>query len=142
MDVEETTTMTATKDRICIVGSGNWGSAIATIIGRNCARLSCFETTVQMWVYEEEVLHQGKQRKLSELINTLHENTKYLPGVQIPGNVHAEPNLEVACRDATVLVFVLPHQFLPKLLPQIRKVVHPTCRCVSLIKGLGMSRKQ
>lgn len=135
-----TQTMTPpSKDKICIVGSGNWGSAIATIIGRNCAHFSCFDTEVRMWVYEEVVQHQGKQRKLSELINTHHENTKYLPGIRLPENIIAEPILEQACRDATVLVFVLPHQFLPKLLPQIRKVVHPSCRCISLIKALGKS---
>lgn len=127
----------ATTDKVCIVGSGNWGSAIATIIGQNCACFDCFETKVNMWVFEEEVLYNRKSWKLSELINTHRINSKYLPGVQLPSNIYAQPSLEEACRDATLLVFVLPHQFLPKLLPRIRKVVSPTCRCVSLIKGLG-----
>jgi NAD-dependent glycerol-3-phosphate dehydrogenase N-terminus len=126
------------EDRVCIVGSGNWGSAISLIIGRNCAQMSpWFEAEVKMWVFEEEVDYRGQTWKLSQLINAHHENTKYLPGTRLPENIVAEPNLETACRDATVLVIVLPHQFLPKLLPQIRKVVHPSCRCISLIKGLG-----
>lgn len=73
---------------------------------------------------------------MSHVINSTHENIKYLPGVKIPGNIIAETDLFEACRGATLLIFVLPHQFLPKLLPIVRKAVHPSCRGVSLIKGL------
>ena len=91
-----------------------------------------------MWVYEEMIdTPSGDKMKLTEYINTNHENIKYLPGIALPENVKAVASLEEACRDATLLVFVLPHQFLPKLLPVIRQSVHPNCRGVSLIKGLG-----
>jgi NAD-dependent glycerol-3-phosphate dehydrogenase N-terminus len=33
-----------------------------------------------------------------------------MPGLCIPENVRAEPDVQVACRDATILVFVVPHQ--------------------------------
>ena len=42
-------------DKVAIIGSGNWGSAIATVIGPNCARHACLETTVKMYVYEETI---------------------------------------------------------------------------------------
>jgi len=124
-------------DRVCIIGSGNWGSAIATLVGPNCERLPYYEDKVNMWVYEEIVEVEGAKQKLTEVINTRRENVKYLPGIRIPDNVRAVPDLEEACRDATLLVFVLPHQFLPKLLPTIRESAHATCRGISLIKGLG-----
>lgn len=124
-------------DKVCIIGSGNWGSAIATLVGPNCERLDCCENTVNMWVYEEDVEVDGVMQKLTQVINTKHENVKYLPGIQLPQNVVAVSDLEEACRDATLLIFVLPHQFLPKLMPVIRASAHPTCRGVSLIKGLG-----
>lgn len=38
---------------------------------------------VNMWVYEEMI----KGRKLTEIINTEHENVKYLPGHKLPKNV-------------------------------------------------------
>ena len=125
------------RDKVCIVGSGNWGCAIATLVGRNCERLPFFEPFVNMWVYEEEVEVDGVTQKLSHVINTRHENVKYLPGIRLPENIVAVSDLEVACRDATLVIFVLPHQFLPKLMPVIRSSVHPACRGVSLIKGLG-----
>lgn len=91
-----------------------------------------------MWVYEEMVEGpDGTTQKLTEVINTRHENVKYLPGIPLPPNVVAVADLAEACRDATLLIFVLPHQFLPKLLPVIRENAHPSCRGVSLIKGLG-----
>jgi glycerol-3-phosphate dehydrogenase (NAD+) len=125
-------------EKVCIIGSGNWGSAIATKVGPNCERLSYFKDTVNMWVYEEIVEVHGQPQKLTEVINTRHENVKYLPGVTLPKNILAVSDLAEASKDATLLIFVLPHQFLPKLLPIIRQSAHPSCRGVSLIKGIGM----
>lgn len=59
------------------------GSAIAKIIGNNVVSSKVFEQTVDMYVHEEMV--EGK--KLTEIINTTHENVKYLPGIKIPSNV-------------------------------------------------------
>lgn len=125
-------------EKVCIVGSGNWGSAIATLVGRNCRILANCDNEVNMWVYEEMVeTEDGSIQKLTDVINTQHENVKYLPGIRLPENVKAVPDLEEACQDATLLIFVLPHQFLPRLLPTIREAASPSCRGVSLIKGLG-----
>eukprot|EP00751_Fragilariopsis_kerguelensis_P019903 CAMPEP_0170903586 /NCGR_PEP_ID=MMETSP0734-20130129/49865_1 /TAXON_ID=186038 /ORGANISM="Fragilariopsis kerguelensis, Strain L26-C5" /LENGTH=448 /DNA_ID=CAMNT_0011298821 /DNA_START=15 /DNA_END=1361 /DNA_ORIENTATION=- len=140
-------------DKVCIIGSGNWGSAISTIVGKNCARLPYYETLVNMWVYEEMIeadshgrekeggdnTSNQKKQKLTEIINTRHENSKYLPGITLPTNIIAIPDLKEACKDATVLIFVLPHQFLPKLLPVIRQYANINskfCRGISLIKGI------
>ncbi|XP_029362268.1 glycerol-3-phosphate dehydrogenase [NAD(+)], cytoplasmic isoform X2 [Echeneis naucrates] len=73
----------AALKKVCIVGSGNWGSAIAKIVGANAAKNSKFANTVKMWVFEEMV----NGRKLTEIINTEHENIKYLPGHKLPANV-------------------------------------------------------
>ena len=127
-------------DRVCIIGSGNWGSAISTIVGRNCKGLPFYETQVNMWVFEEMVkVHpqDSHPRKLTEIINETHENVKYLPGIKLPSNIKAVADLAEACKGATLLIFVLPHQFLPRLLPIIRESSHPSCRGVSLIKGIG-----
>jgi len=123
-------------DKICIVGSGNWGSAISLVVGRNAQHLEFCESQVNMWVYEEMI--EGE--KLTDIINKKHENVKYLPGIGLPENVVAVPSLIEACEGATLLIFVLPHQFLPRLMPTIRNAVHPSCRGVSLIKGLDFDQ--
>lgn len=97
--------------KVTIVGSGNFGSAVARVLGRNVLQHpERFEPEVCMWVFEEEL---ADGRKLSEVINAEHENVKYLPGVQLPPNVRAVPDLEEAARDASIVIFVVPHQFVP-----------------------------
>lgn len=131
---------TITTDKVCIIGSGNWGSAIATIVGHNSRLLSSFHDRINMWVYEEQVPFRGTTRNLSEIINETHENTKYLPNIKLPETIVAVPDLAEACRDATLLIFVLPHQFLPHLLPIIQTNAHAQARGVSLIKGLDFDQ--
>lgn len=87
-------------------------------------------------MFDEKIDTEEGEIMLSELINTRHENAKYLPGIKIPKNVIAYPELKRACEGATLLIFVLPHQFLPKLLPTLREHADSNCRGVSLIKGL------
>jgi len=86
---------------------------------------------VKMWVYQE--LIDGKN--LTDIINTEHENVKYLPGIKFTENVVACPDLADACTDATMLVFVLPHQFLGRICPQMTTMAKG-CRALSLIKGI------
>lgn len=60
------------------------GSAIAKVAGENIVdKPEKFAPPVAMYVYEEIV----DGRKLSEIINTDHENPKYMPGVRLPDNV-------------------------------------------------------
>jgi len=119
--------------KVAFVGSGNWGTTAGMLAAQNAAKHGdLFQKEVNMWVFEEEV----GGRKLSEIINTDHENTKYLPGVKLPENLIAVPDLREACLDASLLVFVLPHQFLGKFLPDIREVMSKKAAAISLIKGI------
>ncbi|XP_071151888.1 glycerol-3-phosphate dehydrogenase [NAD(+)], cytoplasmic-like [Mytilus edulis] len=123
------------KKSVCIVGSGNWGSAIAKILGKNAKeRSDQFETCVKMWMYEEMV----DGRKLTDIVNTEHENVKYLPGVKIPENVVAIPDLIKASEDADILIFVLPHQFVGKTCEQMKGKIKSSAIAVSLIKGVSI----
>uniref|UniRef100_A0A914MP90 Glycerol-3-phosphate dehydrogenase [NAD(+)] n=1 Tax=Meloidogyne incognita TaxID=6306 RepID=A0A914MP90_MELIC len=122
------------QKKVTIVGSGNWGSAIARIIGNTVVQHNTtFQTRVPMWVFEEMV----DDRKLSEIINTEHINVKYLPGKKLPENIVAVPDLLEATKDADILVFVVPHQFVEKLCNQLKGNVKSSAVAVSLIKGLS-----
>lgn len=122
--------------KVTIIGSGNWGSAIAKIVGTNTARHSdLFEKQVRMWVFEEEVNGQ----KLSEVINTTHENVKYLPGIKLPDNVMAVTSVLDSVADADILVWVLPHQFVARICSQIKNSVKAGAVSLSCIKGLQES---
>jgi glycerol-3-phosphate dehydrogenase (NAD+) len=122
------------KKNVTVVGSGNWGMAIAKIISGNTARHVEFNDDLTVWMFEEQIEHKGKKRKLSELFNETKENVKYLPGITLPANVKAVPDLKQAVKDADVLVWVLPHQFVARTV-QSMGAVKEGCVSVSLIKG-------
>uniref|UniRef100_A0A8C0SZF5 Glycerol-3-phosphate dehydrogenase [NAD(+)] n=3 Tax=Canis lupus TaxID=9612 RepID=A0A8C0SZF5_CANLF len=124
--------MAAAPLKVCIVGSGNWGSAVAKIIGNNVKKLTKFASTVKMWVFEETV----NGRKLTDIINNDHENVKYLPGHKLPENVIAVPNLGEAVKDADLLVFVIPHQFIHRICDELTGRVPKDALGITLIKGI------
>jgi glycerol-3-phosphate dehydrogenase (NAD+) len=95
--------------RIAVVGSGNFGSVVARNVARNIKPMDNFHKTVKMWVHDELV--NGKS--LIEIINTQHMNVKYLPGVALPPTVEAVSDVLEVCAEADILLFVVPHQFLP-----------------------------
>jgi glycerol-3-phosphate dehydrogenase (NAD+) len=125
--------MSNSKKKVAIIGSGNWGSAIAKIIGSNVTKFPYFDREVKMYVYEEIV----NGRKLSEIINTEHENVKYLPGHQLPPNVVADPDALSSVRDADILVFVVPHSFVAPICKPLKGKIKSTAIGISLIKGFG-----
>lgn len=59
-----------------------------------------------MWVREKVV--NGKA--LTKVINETHLNERYLPGIPLPENLVAVGQLKKVVKDATLLVFVVPHQ--------------------------------
>lgn len=65
-------------------------------MGGNAAQLSHFDPRVTMWVFEEDI----GGRKLTEIINTQHENVKYLPGHKLPPNVVSPKTLQGREREA------------------------------------------
>jgi len=125
---------TMVGQRVTVIGSGNWGSAISKIIGSNVTKFDQFEDEVKMWVFEEMV--DGK--KLTEIINETHENVKYLPKHKLPKNVVAVPDVVEAVKDADILVFVIPHQFLVRTLKTIQGKIKPSAVGLSLIKGFDL----
>ena len=88
-----------------------------------------------MYVYEEE-FNGGK---LTDAINREHQNPKYMPGVHFGENVVANPILEDAVKDADLIIFCAPHQFMPRICKQIRLVTKSTAIAISLIKGIHIT---
>lgn len=91
-----------------------------------------------MWVYEEQV--DGKN--LTEIINQQHENVKYLPNIPLPHNIIANPSIQDAVKDSTILIFNLPHQFIKGLCKQIKGSIQPFARGISCIKGVDVRESE
>lgn len=121
--------------KICIIGSGNWGSAIAKIIGGTVtAHPETFDSEVKMWVFEE--LIDGE--KLTDIINSQHENVKYLPGRKLPENIVAVPDIIEAANDADYLIIVLPHQFIARSCAPLKGKLKADAQVISLVKGFDI----
>ncbi|OJJ07249.1 hypothetical protein ASPVEDRAFT_46600 [Aspergillus versicolor CBS 583.65] len=138
------------KHQVAVIGSGNWGSTIGKILAENTAEHSdLFHREVRMWVFEEDInipedsKHRSKYgdapQKLTKVINETHENVKYLPGISLPENLVATPDVTAAVKDASLLIFNLPHQFIGKTLDGIKGHHLPYARGISCIKGVDVS---
>ncbi|MCJ1474630.1 glycerol-3-phosphate dehydrogenase [Lambiella insularis] len=147
------------RHKVTVLGSGNWGSTIAKVVAENtAAHPEIFERDVQMWVFEEEVSLENSQskyaspkykdappdlfdgpQKLTHVINELHENIKYLPDIDLPHNIIANPSVQDAVKDSTVLIFNLPHQFINNLCNQLSGHILPYARGISCIKGVNVT---
>jgi len=129
-----------TLHKVTIIGSGNWGTTVGKLMAESTAEHpDIFEKDVQMWVYEETVEIDGQPQKLTEVINSKHENVKYLPKIQLPNNLIANPSLVDAVKNSTILVFNLPHEFIGNICKQIKGHILPYARGISCIKGVTVT---
>ncbi|MGC8666960.1 MAG: NAD(P)H-dependent glycerol-3-phosphate dehydrogenase [Chthonomonadales bacterium] len=77
--------------KICILGAGSWGTALATLIGDGA--------DVVLW---------ARTPGLAEAINAQSENRRYLPGIRLSANVRATPVMHEALDGAECVVFAVP----------------------------------
>ena len=81
---------------VAVLGSGSWGTALATLIARNG-----HATTI--W---------GRDAAQVASIRDRHENTRYLPGIPLPESLAATGDLGAAVAGADLVLVVTPsHAF-------------------------------
>jgi len=120
------------RAKVAMVGSGAWACAAMQMVSLNARTKPLFKDRVDMWVFEEEF----EGGKLTDKMNELKENPKYLPGVKYGDNVKANPSLEDTVRDADLLIICAPHQFVHRICKQMQLIVKPTALAISLVKGM------
>jgi glycerol-3-phosphate dehydrogenase (NAD(P)+) len=88
--------MSTAKPAIAVLGTGSWGTALASLIARNG------HPTV-IW---------GRDPAQVASINGQHENTRYLPGIPLPESLVATGDLGQAVAGADLVLVVTPsHAF-------------------------------
>jgi len=110
---------TATLNRIGVIGAGAWGTALAAA-ARRAGR------EVVLWAYEPEV---------AEAINKDHENTVYLPGVDLDPPIRATSDLAEA-GGADALLLAVPAQKLRTVGGKLAEAVKPGTPAVICAKGI------
>ncbi len=106
---------------IGVIGAGAWGTALAQMLS-NGGR------DVLIWAREPEV---------AETINTRHENTLFLPSIELSETLTATEDLNAAAR-SDVLLLVTPAQRLRTTLETIRADITPETILVLCSKGIEL----
>lgn len=108
---------------------------MAKIVGHNVRKAQGFDEEVRIWVFEEMI----DGTRLTDIINTQHINVKYLPNIKLPTNVVAYSDLKEAIAGATLLLFIIPHQFVKGICAQLKGHLASNAKAISMIKGVDAS---
>jgi len=105
--------------KISVIGAGSWGTTLAALLGDKGFH-------VKLWARREELAND---------INSKRENTQYLPGIKIPGNVIAEHSLKNVLEGSEIIITAIPSEFLRKTLKEINPYFSNQI-IISVTKGL------
>ncbi|MCM2356366.1 MAG: NAD(P)-binding domain-containing protein, partial [Arenimonas sp.] len=82
--------MEPAKPSVAVLGSGSWGTALASLIARNG-----HPTTI--W---------GRDAAQVEAIARTHENPRYLPGIALPETLRASTDIAATVAGADLVLVV------------------------------------
>ncbi|KAA8577166.1 hypothetical protein EYC84_007163 [Monilinia fructicola] len=122
------------KHKVTVVGSGNWGCTIAKLWQKT-------QNNIPIYSKHYDASNNTPQ-KLTSIINKYHENVKYLPNIKLPNNLIANPSVEDAVANSSVLIFNLPHQFIGRISKQLQGHILPFARGISCIKGVNVTASE
>jgi glycerol-3-phosphate dehydrogenase (NAD(P)+) len=105
-----------------VFGAGSWGTAFSVV-------LADAGNEVMIW---------GRREEVCQAINTKHENTEYLPGVELSATVSASHEPAEVLEGAEVVVFAVPSQSLRENLAAWAPLIPASAVLVSLIKGIEL----
>ena len=109
--------------KISLLGSGQWGSAVAQIL--------CDASN--------DVLIWGRNQGVIDEINQNHRNSRSLPGIDLPKSLRATSSLQEAFDHAELIVLAVPAQTLRDNLTQWKGYFSLEVPIVSTLKGIEVS---
>ena len=107
-------------EKIAVLGAGSWGTALATV-------LSCKSGKVMLWGHNEK--HIGE-------ILAKRENTRYLPGVALAGNIQPTASLDEALKGTALVCAAIPSHAFRSVFEKIQLLLEKGATIVSAIKGI------
>jgi len=87
---------------VTVIGAGAWGTALTLAVSRAAAA----PTRLSLWAYEAEI---------AAAIASKRRNETFLPGFDVPPQLHATADLREASADADVLLLAVPAQHVRKV---------------------------
>ncbi|MBN2340543.1 MAG: NAD(P)-dependent glycerol-3-phosphate dehydrogenase [Deltaproteobacteria bacterium] len=105
---------------ITIIGAGTMGTALAQL-------LAASGHSVKLWAYEPELV---------TAVNEQHENTLFMPGIQLSSNIRAFNRFEDALSNTQYVLSVTPSQVIRQLWTDAKKYLPAHVPVVCASKGI------
>jgi glycerol-3-phosphate dehydrogenase (NAD(P)+) len=106
--------------RACVLGSGSFGTALATVLSSHCS----------------EVVIWGRNEQAIAAIRDRHENSIYLPGHLLPERVRATGSLSDALAGTELVVCATPSHALRPVIAEARTHLPSHAPVISVSKGI------
>ena len=110
-----------TKKNIVVLGSGNFGTAVANYISQDLG----YNVTLYT-----------RSKEYAKGINDTKENKRHLPGITLNNRLTAKSELSDIIPQADILIFAVPAQQFRNLLKKIREYVRQDTIFLNLAKGI------
>lgn len=110
--------------KVAVVGAGAMGTACSILLAEHP------EQSVNLWV---------RERELVEPMRASRENSRFLPGVQLPDAIHVTSDIDEAVADSDLIFVAIPSAFLRSSLNELKSSLGGSAPIVSVIKGLENS---
>ncbi len=108
--------------RTAVIGAGSWGTALALVLSDNGHEVS-------LWDRDPE--------RLASMAEKL-ENTRYLPGVELPQSMGFTADAEEALNGAELAVFAVPAQHFAGVYERFSGFLDPAALTVNAAKGIDV----
>jgi glycerol-3-phosphate dehydrogenase (NAD(P)+) len=105
---------------IAIVGAGSYGTALALVAARA-------NHHIRLWAHDPEV---------AKIIETQRQNQVYLPGFELPENIHPTHDLNEALQDAEFVITAVPSHFCREVYTNMLPHLRAEMIFVSATKGI------
>jgi len=110
------------EETVCVLGAGSWGTALALVLARSGKR--------RVRLYTRDPEHAAA-------INQSRENSRYLPGIALPDNIHVTSQVADAIAAIDACVYALPCVAVDDYLPLLAGGDYPV---IAACKGLHPDR--
>ena len=108
------------KSTVTVLGGGSWGTALAL-------HLATSGNQTALWVHDPILAQQ---------MAATRENTRYLPGHHLPGNLRVSSSLMESLEDANDVLIVIPSHHCRHVLTAARPFIAPNARFCVASKGV------
>jgi len=113
------------REHVCVLGAGSWGTALAMVLARSGKRHVC--------LYSRDKAHAAA-------INQSRENARYLPGMALPDNIHVTSHVEEAIASIDACVYAMPCVAVDDYLPLLSEGDYPVIAACKGLHPVSLSR--